>query len=204
MDEVRTIKPCFTLGRGRGCRGCIISNWHVGMSKDKMLKQLREEQGMWRREQLELDELKEKFLLGKVKFFPSLKAEREEECSSEMSDANKISRRKKICSCTFCNHLEKITSNEQKNINNVKQTDPGLKQHNHQTIVTPVRFDCCVCPKFGTNSLRLSEFQCKYCSIKTPNKSSSIHREPGLFGRHSNDLFDGWPLLSDGTPMFYH
>ena len=66
-----------------------------------MLNQLREEQGMWRREQLELDELKEKFLLGKVKCIPSWKAEGEEECSSEMSDAKKISSKKKIVVAPF-------------------------------------------------------------------------------------------------------
>ena len=45
-----------------------------------MLNQLREEQGMWRRKHLELDELKEKVLMGKVKCIPGWKAEKEEEC----------------------------------------------------------------------------------------------------------------------------
>ena len=87
-----------------------------------MLNQLRVEHRTWRREQLEFDELKEKVLLGKVKCIPSWKAEEEEECSSEMSDAKKKSRSKKFCNCTFCNHLEKIASNEQKYKNNVKAT----------------------------------------------------------------------------------
>ena len=177
---------------------------HWGQVKDEMLNKLCEEQGMWRRKHLELAELKEKVLMGKVICIPGWKAEEEEERPSGMSGAKKKSHAKKFCNCSFCNHLEKIASNEEKYGNNVEQNDPILKQHNHQTLVTPVRFECCVCPKFGTNSLRLSEFQCKYCSIKTPNKSSSIHSEPGLYGRHSNDLFDDWPLLTDGTPMFYH
>ena len=51
----------------------------------------------------------------------------------------------------------------------MEQNDPVLNKHNHQTLVTPGRFDCCVFTKFGANS-----------------------------------LLGGWPLLTDGTPMFCH
>ena len=110
------------------------------------------------------------------------------------------------CNCSFCSkaQFDKVVNDVDKSKKDVKQVDLVCKPQNDHTSGIAVSVECCVCSHFGTNSSRMSEFRCKYCSIKKPYKSSSIHCEPGLYGRHSNDLFDGWPLLADGSPMFYH
>ena len=65
-----------------------------------MLNQVREEQGMWRRKHLELAELKEKVLMGKVICIPGWKAE-EEECPSRKSGARQKSREKNFVIAPF-------------------------------------------------------------------------------------------------------
>ena len=72
-----------------------------------MLNQLREEQGMWRRKHLELDELKEKVLIGKVKCIPGWKAEEEEECPSRKSGARQKSREKNLVIAPFVRIMRK-------------------------------------------------------------------------------------------------
>ena len=74
---------------------------HWGQVKDEMLNKLCEEQGMWRRKHLELAELKEKVLMGKVICIPGWKAEEEEECPSRKSGARQKSREKNLVIAPF-------------------------------------------------------------------------------------------------------